>query len=869
MRNSFLLTGFVPENIGRFAVIDQSGRGRPARTGRTEIIQSSAVLRMFNEKFYNLQFNNSGSFEWDEGSTSISNYEGYNCRVFAYPSGGYSNREQRWDLGIYTPRLWIEYYVYVPYEFLHVDRAGESDNNKWIQIWRDIYSDSTSGSIQFGWEYVPIDQDDNVSTDPSGSRIRVMARRYNYVLTSADPFGDYDVDGQNSPFISASGTNTLRPGKWNNVRVRIAAASNSASQDGIQQMWINGELHNSITTGRFWNRTGSNGEIFYPTTEFRNGYFMGASNSGFPVPTTFRIRDVSFYTEDPQWSSTVTGAHGTPFFVDPLREKRSSGSYFTWSTTSAAVTESIFSGSGALKFSFGPDEDLEDSSAEQRMTFKNVRAVWMSYASRYPSNYAHRNQSSGATNNKFIRIWGDDYNAVNKIGASTWYSPSDTRGAIRIDRNPVPNYGIGPGSFNGDGGSPTVALTVDTGSWDNFQIYARMPSASGSNDGEFRVLKNGIPLITWSNFVMSYDEAIPYWNRAYIYGAANSGFTQSTDIYVRNFKIYEYDPEWPSGSVSTFTDISRDAASMTGGDKVRLTVSGIVNTPAVFFGEAQARDITIVDDTTIECSVPSYAGTGYVDVICGGKKLVNPRRTRIGGNFEYLPTASTILLNNPFDSATYIGDGLVPGSGTYRITSSMSLRGDYSIHVSRSSTGTTSIRNSANINVSAYSAGVYVRYYQYIPNTTTASLGDQIKTFLFRRQAGDGQPGWIMTGIGPDFPDGDSSTMKFVSFIDNGIININSGSDGTVNQGRHDVTAGRWNEWIYWNYWDSGSSQGRCRTWLNGKMQFDVTHPNIGSTGSDYRLALGIAYAQNPTAMVETYIDDVWVGDGFPKPTAL
>jgi hypothetical protein len=319
------------------------------------------------------------------------------------------------------------------------------------------------------------------------------------------------------------------------------------------------------------------------------------------------------------------------------------------------------------------------------------------------------------------------------------------------------------------------------------------------------------------------------------------------------------------GTVATFTDISRDASNTNGGDTVLLTVSDIVDVPEVRFDGILASDITVVNATTISCIVPANPTAGVCDVVCGGVTLDNPRASIIGGDFEYLPVASTTFVSADFNSGSIpAGWSSSTDGGTLTVTTADKYSGTHSLLASvPAGTGGQDayIRNSTNIDIGAEANGVYVRRYAKMTAATAANLGDQIKSYLFRRAAGAGQPGWVMQGIGPDFPDGDAGAVTFVSFVDNGIGNIG----GTPNQGRSGIETGTWVEWVDWQYWNAGTSEGRIKQWVNGKLLFDYSDANLGSANTDYRVRFGIPYSQNAAGTCEVYVDDIFVGNGFPN----
>lgn len=343
---------------------------------------------------------------------------------------------------------------------------------------------------------------------------------------------------------------------------------------------------------------------------------------------------------------------------------------------------------------------------------------------------------------------------------------------------------------------------------------------------------------------------------------------KTVKVYVGGALLTSQPVVYSGSGVDSIVDISRDAASTAGGVRVSFEVTNPRGTIVILFGANPCTDVTIDSSNQVSGVIPAGT-TGVVDITINGVAFVNPRAAKIGGDFEYLPAPVTTLIDTNFEGGSFTGTGLqaniVSNGGAVTITDEQAYSGTYSVKCTGllGDSGTSSFRNSTNIDVSAYANGVYVRYYYYMPLATAEAVtgtSDQIKSFLFRRAAGDGQPGWIMTGIGSAFPDGGEPSPTFVSFIDNGILNIN----GTPNEGRSGEPSGTWVEFIYWQKWLGAT--GRCKQWVNGRLLFDVTDANLGSANTDYRLQLGIAHQEHPEADTEVFVDGVFTGDGFPTP---
>jgi hypothetical protein len=101
-----------------------------------------------------------------------------------------------------------------------------------------------------------------------------------------------------------------------------------------------------------------------------------------------------------------------------------------------------------------------------------------------------------------------------------------------------------------------------------------------------------------------------------------------------------------SGSVSAFTDISRDAANTAGGTLVTLTVADATGTPTVLFGGASATDVTVVNATTITCRTPATSA--------GSRALV--------ANLPAMRGFENVAIT-PVPETPYVTEEYLPGGG--------------------------------------------------------------------------------------------------------------------------------------------------------------------------------------------------------------
>lgn len=230
---------------------------------------------------------------------------------------------------------------------------------------------------------------------------------------------------------------------------------------------------------------------------------------------------------------------------------RSSGNGFTWGNTDADVTVSsdqAYSGRYSLRFRFGPDADGDDSSAEQRFAITPnaataPREVWVEYMIRVPDNYTHRN-SSGPDNNKLAAFWAENYNATTTetlVAIEFERRAQDGSSFLRLSSAKAEGY------ENRD--PDDVQLVAGTlfdssmrGKWVRIRMHLKAaPRASIVDVWRDNTLVARLPA--------DYSIANPSWSRNYIrngylLGWSNSGYSQTTDFYIDDFKIFTTNPGW-------------------------------------------------------------------------------------------------------------------------------------------------------------------------------------------------------------------------------------------------------------------------------------------------------------------------------------
>ena len=214
---------------------------------------------------------------------------------------------------------------------------------------------------------------------------------------------------------------------------------------------------------------------------------------------------------------------------------------FKWlGSTSAQVVS--FSGSNALEFTYNASGAGQDGMSEQRFDLGAYYPnVWIQYDMYVPSNYNLREPS---TNDKsYLYLWTDNYSGVGGVGGGfqnwtnangqgdyltfyDWSGPSDKFHATDSTRNPK--------AFGGH-----------KGKWVNIIIH--MKAGSGSSDGSAKLWVDGVltyelnsnnspPGYNISSFLYNANGNNAFRN-GYLLGWSNNGFSQTTKIYIDNFKF--------------------------------------------------------------------------------------------------------------------------------------------------------------------------------------------------------------------------------------------------------------------------------------------------------------------------------------------
>lgn len=247
-------------------------------------------------------------------------------------------------------------------------------------------------------------------------------------------------------------------------------------------------------------------------------------------------------------AQTEVQAASDPLFSDSFDSgTRTSANGFTWAGTEGVTVSSdqALSGTYSLRFRYGPDALGEDSFSEQRFNFgRNLSEVWIEYMIRLPENFVHR--SDPPSNNKFVALWANVYSGVGSdVEAIVEFDRvSDTQSRARM---------LGLGEQYVDGGydirregyhNPNLLSTSWAGEWRRVRMHWKISSGSGIDDGIWEGWI-GDELMWQSNgFVFWYPGGNNFIRNGYLLGWSNSGFTEQTDFFIDDFKVYIANPGW-------------------------------------------------------------------------------------------------------------------------------------------------------------------------------------------------------------------------------------------------------------------------------------------------------------------------------------
>lgn len=212
-----------------------------------------------------------GNLSWKVGAgrgDTVHATSGTRSLRHIYPANNNSNREFAFELADpIGPEIWIQYDLRLADNWKHRNDPTGPDNNKFLAMWAENYS--TGGEAQFilCWH----------RSSDTESHLEICNFHGDDDRYAGGPHAN-----EGTIFTDAD------RGRWMQIRVHVLL-----DESGMIELWKDGTLVASLYDYNSWTSGGLN--------YFRNGYIMGAANSGFDEETPFWIDDLRIYDTDPGW----------------------------------------------------------------------------------------------------------------------------------------------------------------------------------------------------------------------------------------------------------------------------------------------------------------------------------------------------------------------------------------------------------------------------------------------------------------------------------------------------------------------------------------------------------------------------------------
>lgn len=209
--------------------------------------------------------------------------------------------------------------------------------------------------------------------------------------------------------------------------------------------------------------------------------------------------------------------------------------------TPRVATDIARSGSNSLKFIYLGNPNLADDAwSEQRFLFPNpLTEVYLEWYQFFPMGtegvgpkFVYRN-ADGSDNNKFAVMWDEDYNNY-KIFASF---------EMEINSGPDPKVvtkygktGTGVGNFGSGQWMPGITDAY-RGRWVRFMMRVKAATAA-NNDGVIELWADGVKVVSNTTLPLYPTGGVGnYLRNGYLMGWANTGFDQTTYVYIDDVRL--------------------------------------------------------------------------------------------------------------------------------------------------------------------------------------------------------------------------------------------------------------------------------------------------------------------------------------------
>jgi hypothetical protein len=216
----------------------------------------------------------------------------------------------------------------------------------------------------------------------------------------------------------------------------------------------------------------------------------------------------------------------------------------------AVSSENPKTGKYSLKFTFGGSSSSA-SWSEKRFSFDSpYEDVWYKADLFYAKNFSPRDHNSAAHNKGPLLIWSGAYGGSasdQQMNYEAWNASDVGVGNMQLSYNP------GPGSNNMGHFWPKPPVLLpdmsrDLGRWFEIIVHTKFAS-SANNDGVIEIWKDGKLVFSKYN-LNNFSNIRNGVDQGYLFGWANTGFKETTHIYIDNV-VFSNKPITPGNSSVT------------------------------------------------------------------------------------------------------------------------------------------------------------------------------------------------------------------------------------------------------------------------------------------------------------------------------
>lgn len=376
-----------------------------------------------------------------------------------------------------------------------------------------------------------------------------------------DPFGILELNGDGKICLltksgypggvyeacSFNNQGLITSGAWHTYEAHFKQGN-----PGTFQLWVDNELLHSRTNLAFDQEAGFKkieigvnikGTIYNPD----NGMYIDYDNIALATP---EYDNFILDSEGNQRIGPIDNTSNDIFFEDSFESgdlsyaNQVSGA--TWAGRNygsdgdsvSVSADRAYTGQYSLKFNFGGNTDLDDDAfAEERFNLGSEKdEVYIRYYLWVPDNFTMRRDSGD--NNKFMRLWGDEYGDPMQVGVSYRSEGVPFFKSKSLGYNVDPNFNHAPNCagatdviFPAEDYKTTTSLYDMKGKWTSIEMHYKRDTGAG--DGAFEMWIDGAQEIDKHNISWIGAPCSPgYFKNGYLLGWANSGFDEDTIFYI-------------------------------------------------------------------------------------------------------------------------------------------------------------------------------------------------------------------------------------------------------------------------------------------------------------------------------------------------